>query len=98
MTHGHDFVFTGPTDLHEMAGMYPTKANLISYGSTESIKALNRRLHWRKRGIVCQHEPRHVDVLVKEFGLEQGNSVRTPATHDMKEDLPEPLDQVQHSK
>ena len=25
-------------------------------------------------------------------------SVRTPATHDMKEDLPQPLDEVQHSK
>ena len=45
-----------------------------------------------------QHDPRHVDVLVKDFGLEQGNSVQTPAAHDVTEEEPELLDQVQHSK
>ena len=46
-----------------------------------------------------QHDPRHVDVLVKDLGLEHGNSVQTPATHDATdEEEPEPLDQVQHSK
>ena len=79
MTHGDDFVLTGPTEQltefeDKMTGVYPIKAKLISYGSTESIKALNRRLHEGKRGIVYQHDPRHVDVLVK--GLEHGNSVQ----------------------
>ena len=32
-----------------------------------------------------QHDPRHVDVLVKELGLERGNSVQTPVTHDVTE-------------
>ena len=46
MTHGDDFVFTGPADWltefeSEMTEMYPIKAKLISYGSMESIKALN---------------------------------------------------------
>ena len=27
-----------------------------------------------------QHDPRHIDVLVKDLGLENGNSVQTPAT------------------
>ena len=44
-----------------------------------------------------QHDPRHVDVLVKDLGLEQGNYVQTPATHDVIEEEPEPLDQVQQS-
>ena len=44
-----------------------------------------RGLHWRKRGSVYKHDPRHVDVLVKDFGLEQGNSVQTSATHDVTE-------------
>ena len=82
-----------------MTGVFPTDANIISYGSSGSIKALNRRLHWGRRGIVCQHDPRHVDMLVKDVGLEHGNSVQTPATHDAtEEEEPEPLDQVQHSK
>ena len=54
MTHGDDVVLTGRTDWltefkNKMTGMYPMKAKLVSYGSTESIKALNRRLHWGKR-------------------------------------------------
>ena len=52
---------TGPTELTEfekkMAGAYPIKAKRISYGSSGSIKALNRRSHWRKRGNVYQQDP-----------------------------------------
>ena len=46
-----------------------------------------------ERGIVYQHDPRHVDVLVKDLGLEQGNSVQTTATHDATEEELEQLDQ-----
>ena len=45
-----------------------------------------------------QHDPRHVDVIVKKLGLERGNSVNTPATHDLTETDEEPLDQAQHRK
>ena len=38
-----------------------------------------------------QHDPRHVDVLVKDLGLEHGNSVQKPATHDVT------LEQIQHT-
>ena len=79
-----------------MTGVCPISAKLISNGSKESIKAWNRRLHWGKRGTAYQDDPRHVDVFVKDFGLEQGNSVQTPATHDVTEEEPEPLDEVQH--
>ena len=57
MTHGDDFVLTGPTERltefeNKMTGVYPIKAKVISYGSSESIKTLDRRLHWRRRGVV----------------------------------------------
>ena len=101
MTHGDDFVLTGPTERltefkNKMRGVYSIEAKIISRGSSESIKTLNRRLHWGKRGIVYQHDRRHV-VIVKELGLERGNSVRTPAAHDVTEGEAEPLDQAQHS-
>ena len=54
-------------------------------------------MRWGKRGIVYPHDLRHVDVLVNDLVLEQGNSVQTPATHDVTEEEPDPLDQVQHS-
>ena len=80
LTHGDDFVLTGPTKKlmefeRKMTNVYCIKANIIGCGSPKSIKTLNRRLHSRKRGIVYQHDPRHVDVLVKDLGLEHGNSV-----------------------
>ena len=47
----------------------------------------------------CQHDPRHVDMLVKDLGLEHANPVLTPATPDvMKEEKSEPLSQVQHQQ
>ena len=96
LTHGDDFVLTGPTKRltefeNEMTSVYPIKAKIISLGSPKSIKTLNRRLHWGKEGIVYQHDPRHIDVLVKDLGLENGNSVQTPATPEVtEEEKPEP--------
>ena len=63
-----------------MKSVYPIKAEIISFGSSKSIKTLNRRLHWGEEGIVYQHDPRHIDVLVKELGLENGNTVQTPSS------------------
>ena len=67
---------------NKMTSVYPIKAKIIGHGSSKSIKTLNRRLHWGQEGIVYQHDPRHVDVLVEDFGLEHGNSVQTPAAPD----------------
>ena len=84
MTHGDDFVLTGPTkklmEFERKMTSVCIKAKVIGYGSSKSIKTLNRRLHWARRGIVYQYDPRHVDVLVKDLGLEHGNSVQTSNT------------------
>ena len=74
---GDDFVLTGPTERltefeNEMTGVYPVKAKLISYGSTESIKALNRRLRWGKPGILYQHK--------KGLGYEMKPAIDAKAT------------------
>ena len=46
-----------------------------------------------------QHDPRYVDVLVKDLGLEHGNSVQTPATPEVtEEEESEPLSQDQHHR
>ena len=54
LTHGDDFVLTGTTEKlmeveRKMTSVYPIKAKVISYGSSKSIKTLNRRLHWGER-------------------------------------------------
>ena len=58
MTHGDDFVLTGPTEKlleveRKMTSMYPIKAKVISNGSSKSIKTLNRRFHWGEREEPC---------------------------------------------
>ena len=104
LTHGDDFVLTGPAKRlkefeREMKSVYPIKAKIISFGSLESIKTLNRRLHWGEEGIVYQHDPRHIDVLVRELGLENGKTVQTPAApNTAEEERSEPLSQTQHHK
>ena len=46
-----------------------------------------------------QHDPRHVDVLVKGLGLEHGNSVQTPAAPNVtEEEESEPLGQEHHRR
>ena len=37
----------------------------------------------RERGKVNQHDPRHVDVFMKDLGLGHCNSVQTPAVRDV---------------
>ena len=64
LTHGDDFVLTGPTKRlteseNEMTSVYPIKAKIISLGFPKSIKTLNRRLHWGKEGIVYQPSQTH---------------------------------------
>ena len=91
LTHGDDFVLTGPTKRlmefeNKMTSVYPIKAKIIGHGSSKSIKTLDRRLHWGQKGIVYQYDPRYVDVLVKDLGLEHGNSVQTPAAPDAAEE------------
>ena len=104
LTHGDDFVLTGPTKKlmefeRKMTNVYSIKAKIIGYGSPKSIKTLNRRLHWEKRGIVYQYDSRHDDVLVKDLGLEHGSSVQTPATPDVTEqEESESLSQDQHQR
>ena len=53
--------------------------------STNSIKALNRRICSGETGILYQHGLRHVDVLVECLELENGNTVQTPRTDNVKD-------------
>ena len=82
----------------QLESVYPIKATTIGTGSTKSIKALNRRICWRERGRLYQHDPPHVDVLVESLGLENGNMVQTPIVDDVKDENPVWLDPEQISK
>ena len=69
-----------------MTSVDPIKAKIISYGSPKNNMTLNSRLFWKKRGIVYQHDARHVYVLVKDLGLERAKFVQTAATSGVMEE------------
>ena len=46
---------------------------------SEEHQNIEQRVAEGRSGVVYQHDPRHVHVLVKDLGLERGNSVQTPA-------------------
>ena len=76
----------------------PIKASIIGAGSAKSTKALNRRIRWGETGILYQHEPRHVYVLVGNLRLENGNTVQTSIVDDVKDENPVWFDPEQISK
>ena len=103
MTHGDDFVVTGTKDSllelkKQMESVYPIKASIIWEVRQRVSKALTRRMCWGETGILYQHDPRHVDVLVESLALENGNTVQTPIIDDVKDENPVWLDPEQISK
>ena len=98
LTDGDDFVLTGPTKKlmefeRKMTSVYPTKAKIMSYETPKSIKT------GESEELFISMIPDTLTLLVKDLGLEHGNSVQTPATPDvMEEEESEPLSQVQHQQ
>ena len=82
----------------QLESVYPINASIIGASSAKSIKALNRRIRWGEIGILYQHDPRHVDVLVESLALENGDAVQTPMVDDVKDENPVWLDSEQISK
>ena len=99
LTHGDDFVLTGPTmKLMEFerktTSVYPVKSEDHRLWVTEEHQNVEQEIALGKaRNRV------HVDVLVKDLGLDNSNSVQTPATPDVtEEEESEPLSQDQHHR
>ena len=82
-------------ELKKLESVCPIKARIIGAGSTKSIEALNRRICWGETGILYQHDPRHVDVLVERLGLENGYTVQAPLIDDVIDENPVWLDSEQ---
>ena len=80
LVHGDDFTVAGiDSDLKYVAEVfqnkYKTKVRGI-LGSDLHMKAmtiLNRIVEWTNAGIQCEADPRHVDLIIEELGLENAN-------------------------
>ena len=46
---------------------------------------LGRRIRWSEEGIQIEADPKHVGILLREWGLEDCNPCDTPISTDEKE-------------
>ena len=58
----------------------PSKGRSSVMDRLKKHQDAEREVALGKRGIVYQDNPRHVDLLVKDLGIELGHSVQTLAT------------------
>ena len=56
-------------------------------GVIHKISVLNRLVTWTHEGIEMEADPRHVDLVLEQLGLEKGVSVTTPLVKVKDEDM-----------
>ena len=56
-------------------------------GVIHKISVLNRLVTWTHEGIEMEADPRHVDLVLEQLGLEKGVSVTTPLVKVKEEDM-----------
>eukprot|EP00973_Karenia_brevis_P075868 10540854-Karenia_brevis.AAC.1 len=92
MVHGDDFISTGKgEDLQWMRKRiekeYEISTEIIGpeIGDKKQAKVLNRTMTYTNNGIEYEPDPRHAEIIVKELGLEQCNTVLTPGISEEPE-------------
>ena len=84
--HGDDYVSSAvPQQLEwlkqELERKYHIKTQWLGPGNEhqKEIKIFNRIVGWdNARGIVFEADPRHIEIIIEQFGLKDAKSVTTP--------------------
>ena len=81
----------------KLSEVYEVKREILGKGYLSEVKYLGRTLRWTEQGIEWEHDPKHSDLLIKEYGMEQCKMLRTPVSSEdfSKEgvmDTREPMD------
>ena len=90
VVHGDDFTASGPdADLAwlkmKFVEKFECKVSILGPGAGQSreVCVLNRFMKWSKDGILYEPDPRHSELVVREFGLEGAKAA--PAAGTRKE-------------
>ena len=66
------------------------------------MKILNRIIAWKgAKGIVYEADPRHLEIIVEQLGLQEAKTVSTPGAKEdgrTQEDCEQPLGDEETSK
>ena len=92
IVHREDFIATGPADslswfAGQMGNRYEITVHILGpeIGMEREIRVLNRTLQWLDCGITYEPDQRHAEIIVRELGLEGGQSVISPIVADTSE-------------
>ena len=85
VVHGDDFLSEGPgKNLEEMdkemRKSFALKTEILGGdpGDVQSLKVLNRQISWKDGQINWEADPRHVEILARQLGMEGSSTVKTP--------------------
>ena len=91
MVHGDDFIGVGPSEQLEdlrrtLEEKYKLKVEKLGRGPGEKaeIKILNKIVRETNEGIELEADPRHVEIAIKELGIEGCKPATTPGCKDSK--------------
>ena len=90
MVHGDDFAAVGPDGALQklkavLSGRYKDKTELLGAGAGDlkEVRILNRVVQMHDTGVTLEADPRHIELIVKDFGLDTGNGAATPGDKEM---------------
>ena len=92
VVHGDDFMAAGDAeDLKEVEELLSNKYKITSNilgpdaGQLLELRILNRIIRWCKDGLRIEADPRHAEMVVQHYGLEEStNSVKTAGVKEVK--------------
>ena len=89
-------------DKRQIEKKYELKTQVLGPSKTDKqeVRVLNRIISWKDNGIHYEADPRHVEIVLKELGLENSKEVCSPGTKEegkTKEEHKEALDATRAS-
>ena len=105
VVHVDDLAAVGAIDSLEslyrkLSKVYEVKREILGEGYLSEVKYLGRTIRWTTQGIEWEHDPKHSDLLMKEYGMERCKTLSTPVCSEdfSKEgvvDTREPMDDAE---
>ena len=92
VVHVDDFLCTGDgedlkTLFNDLSKEFQLKQTTLSFTDSQEATYLNRTLRWDEDGIKISGDPKHAEILLKEWGLQDCKEVNTPMLKELEENL-----------
>ena len=103
--HGDDFFCVAERPrldwlIKKIKTAYEMKSQILGPGKDEDrqVKILNRIITWERDEITYEPDPRHAEMMVKDLGLEEAKSVKTPGVKPTKKEIDDNEKRIEESR